>query len=856
MKLTFLSCVRAFLLITVMSGQPEMGGAQVRLLTHRVPMPDSVFMMQIRSHSTMNAKIPYTPPQSPAILSSQFYVIDTALEVSDQGTMRHLYSFNTAGKKTLDLVEAQRDGQWVNYTRTSYTYDERNSETGWIFEGWSNGQWMNQYRRIIARDAKGRIVSDLYQTWSEAQWANSYRYTYAYDVNGRTLSQMWENWITARWVISWRELYTYDPGGNLLTDTYESWSDGHLADQYRRSFSYDANGRKLVQLTESWTGGQWSNQSRERDTYDGRGRVDTIIYDSWSNDQWMNSTRVAHVYDQFDSLIARVTELWADSTWETYERDSWAYDANRNLLWTLLELWGDNQWVKFWRATQTYNALGNELSAVTEFWRDDRWINNTRRLSEYDEQGNLTSASYDVWENSAWTPGHGMWNLVDSAGNEYRYEPASRIALHYRRLSTTAETNLVQNPGFESGRDHWQFYTNGAGSFSDDAIGAGSPHAGKVVITSPGTNVQLYESGIPLKAHMRYRLSFKAYSSTAHRLSVFLHKHGSPYTSYGLENWSCDLTDQWETFMTEFTSANIADSINDARLRFWFAPYAIAGDQYFIDDVELVETTPHLITNGDFEWGTNSWEFYTDGTGTFDTGAEADASNHAAHVKIQAPGTNVQLYQSGVSLEAGATYRLNFRAYSSSGHVLSVYLHKHGSPYNSYGLDWLTVPLTTSWQTFTKEFTATGFSAQVSDGRLRFWLSPFATTGDEYFFDDITLTRIDGGSGSQLVASANTIEEWIPKEFSLSQNYPNPFNPVTSIKYTIGGTGGSGLGTIKTRLVVYDLLGRAVATLVNERKSSGDYQVTFDGSDLSSGIYICRITAGSYVHSMKMLLVK
>jgi hypothetical protein len=80
-------------------------------------------------------------------------------------------------------------------------------------------------------------------------------------------------------------------------------------------------------------------------------------------------------------------------------------------------------------------------------------------------------------------------------------------------------------------------------------------------------------------------------------------------------------------------------------------------------------------------------------------------------------------------------------------------------------------------------------------------------------------------------------------------NYPNPFNPKTGIRYQVPGVS-------DVRLVIHDVLGREVAVLVNERKLPGRYEVTFDGSALSSGLYICHLTAGSYAHSMKMLLVK
>jgi hypothetical protein len=96
----------------------------------------------------------------------------------------------------------------------------------------------------------------------------------------------------------------------------------------------------------------------------------------------------------------------------------------------------------------------------------------------------------------------------------------------------------------------------------------------------------------------------------------------------------------------------------------------------------------------------------------------------------------------------------------------------------------------------------------------------------------------------------------VPWSCSLEQNYPNPFNPITSIKYTIGGNRGEGIGASDVSLVVYDLLGRVVAVLVNERKAPGDFEVDFDASALSSGVYFYRLTAGQFVQTRKMILVK
>jgi hypothetical protein len=88
----------------------------------------------------------------------------------------------------------------------------------------------------------------------------------------------------------------------------------------------------------------------------------------------------------------------------------------------------------------------------------------------------------------------------------------------------------------------------------------------------------------------------------------------------------------------------------------------------------------------------------------------------------------------------------------------------------------------------------------------------------------------------------------MPTRCHLEQNYPNPFNPTTNIRYQI-----SDIRYLK--LVVYDLLGREVAVLVNERKQPGRYEVKFDGAGLSTGVYVCRMEAGAFVQTHKLLLL-
>jgi len=98
------------------------------------------------------------------------------------------------------------------------------------------------------------------------------------------------------------------------------------------------------------------------------------------------------------------------------------------------------------------------------------------------------------------------------------------------------------------------------------------------------------------------------------------------------------------------------------------------------------------------------------------------------------------------------------------------------------------------------------------------------------------------------------ISNEIPVKFSLEQNYPNPFNPTTKIRFTLPLWRGEGGRNLK--LIVYDILGKEIQTLVNENLSAGIYEVTFDASKLNSGIYFYRLTTDNFSETKRMIYLK
>ncbi len=102
---------------------------------------------------------------------------------------------------------------------------------------------------------------------------------------------------------------------------------------------------------------------------------------------------------------------------------------------------------------------------------------------------------------------------------------------------------------------------------------------------------------------------------------------------------------------------------------------------------------------------------------------------------------------------------------------------------------------------------------------------------------------------SEMVTAVHQDAPNVPADFSLLQNYPNPFNPSTTISYDLSV---KSLVTLK----IYDILGREVETLVDQKQDPGKYGVRFDASRLSSGVYFYRLVAGNYVATRKMAVLK
>ena len=244
------------------------------------------------------------------------------------------------------------------------------------------------------------------------------------------------------------------------------------------------------------------------------------------------------------------------------------------------------------------------------------------------------------------------------------------------------------------------------------------------------------------------------------------------------------------------------------------------------------------VLNGEFDDGTRNWtlsNFVSNVSSTMiiDPGSVISGSKSCAITLSQVSGTDwhTQLWQ-WLPIRAGRTYTITFKAKASGTKVIGVAVQKGASPYTTYL--YKNHALTTSIQTFTDVVTDNA----TDEAKLEFYLSSAGAV--KIWIDAVTIT--------ETVLGTTSIKE-IGSESPLILNYPNPFKSVTTIEYSV-----KKLGFVS--LKIFDMLGKEIAVLVNEKKPVGNYLVDWNASGLPDGIYFCRLQTGSFVEVKKMQFIK
>ncbi len=282
---------------------------------------------------------------------------------------------------------------------------------------------------------------------------------------------------------------------------------------------------------------------------------------------------------------------------------------------------------------------------------------------------------------------------------------------------------VLRNSDFESGTQEWTFHTGGTGSFVTATPGFTGASAARITISTTADNIQLYQQGVSLKANTIYRLTFSGYSTSGQALAVGLIRHSSPFTDYGLQARMVPLSTQWRTYTVYLQTKNFSGTVTDARLQFLFSGFARAGDRYWLDAVDLQESSAPPIP-----------------TAPVLTLPAGGATNQPTVTTIRWTG-----------FEGADGYRVQLARNASFASLV----------HDSVAAD--TVARVGPLEAATRYYYRV--NAMNISGAGPFSASSFFTTASE--------------------ESPAKEEDVLPAEIHLDQNYPNPFNPNTIIHYRL-----------------------------------------------------------------------
>jgi carboxypeptidase T len=275
---------------------------------------------------------------------------------------------------------------------------------------------------------------------------------------------------------------------------------------------------------------------------------------------------------------------------------------------------------------------------------------------------------------------------------------------------------------------------------------------------------------------------------------------------------------------------------------------------YFLDSLFTLENW-NYESNVDKNWELTNSEFYSSSSSITDSRVGNYLPNSIVSLvtknKIDLSNTNKPLlkFKTKYSIESDWDYgQISISTDSTNWEPIGGENSKLGSGefqpidtliYDGFQRDWINEVIDLSKYSGEKIF-------------LKFELvTDEYTEEDGWYIDDVEIFEYT----NQIVSVNDKIE--LPTEFSLSQNYPNPFNPSTIIKYSIPAIKGRNVSKLQNvTLKIYDILGREVSTIVNKGQSAGNYEVTFEAKNITSGIYFYKLQSGDFIKSMKMMFIK
>jgi hypothetical protein len=451
------------------------------------------------------------------------------------------------------------------------------------------------------------------------------------------------------------------------------------------------------------------------------------------------------------------------------------------------------------RHLYSFNAKARITSDLTQRLTGGIWVDTLRETNTYDGRNNMLSDLYEYWSNGQWVNSWRWTYTYDANGNRlselYEEGENGQLDLQWRYTYTYDASNNVLSQLYET-------WSNGQ------------------------LNVQwrftyTYDASNNILSQLEEHWSNGQWVNSAR--FTYTYDANSNMLSFLDEAW---LNNQWVILWRDTYTYDASNNFLSGLSEGWSNGQWVNNSRTTC----TYDASNNMLSDLFEEWSNGQWVNYS--RDTYSYNANSDMLSWLYELWSNGQWVNDDHWTH--TYDASNNMLTKLREVWSNGQWVNysrfTYTYDAQEHLNSF---WHYSWLNSSW-------TPTDLSVEAKE---HFSVSDSAGNFYSYWGYNFTFT------GKLVVTGVASQSGNLPAVYSLSQNYPNPFNPSTTIKYELPKTS-------VVRLTVYDVLGREVSVLVDDRRNAGAYEVKFDGSNLASGVYFYRIQAGDFTQTKRLLLLK
>jgi len=258
---------------------------------------------------------------------------------------KSVYTF-VGNNKTMRISYTINNGDWVNNSKSEYTYDANNNRTSYIRYSWQDDTWKNSYKQEYTYNANNNKTLDISYYWQDNAWIGSYKTEYTYDANNNRTLNINYSWQNNEWTNADKSEYTYDTNNNQTLYFYYSWQDNTWINNSKTESTYNANNNQTSSISFNWQDDAWINSSKNEYIYDTNNNQTSRIRSNWEDNAWVNSSKTETVYDLaylssevttpygnleeygiHNKFLSFTNYNWNNNTWEFDDKDEYYYST-------------------------------------------------------------------------------------------------------------------------------------------------------------------------------------------------------------------------------------------------------------------------------------------------------------------------------------------------------------------------------------------------------------------------------------------------------------------------------------------------------------------------------------------------